>query len=325
MKKYFFITLIIILFLLLGVFIGIKLLSQDTNQSNADTNLTMTTLNSFIPQNINKVKITITSDGTENNNYSNIIYYLSDLNQINSFIDNYNQIEINETDKNNISDLLYEINFSGDTSSSLKVYSNNLLSINDENNFFEISNDSLEKITESTDVKYYLHDSNLEKPSSDSCYNAQSKVLSNLSESEISTLKNSVRNIHSLLEFGLTDRVKTLKDANNIYWEPDTVDEVFTQPNGVKFQSYGFWEYRDELQDLLKLNLNDNAKAIVNDILLHLQTGMDNHDLSECFEAHKILHDFDYWCINYPVSLNIEPADWGGLDCYYGLIENYNL
>lgn len=325
MKKYFFITLLIILFLLLGVFICIKLLSPDTNQSNADTNPTMTTLNSFIPQNINKVKVTITSDGTENNNYSNIIYYLSDLNQINSFIDNYNQIKINETDKNNISDLLYEINFSGDTSSSFKVYSNNLLSINDENNFFEISNDSLEKIAESIDVKYYLHDSNLEKPSSDSCYNAQAKVLSNLSESEISSLKNSVRNIHSLLEFRLIDRVKTLKDANNIYWEPETVNEVFTQPNGVKFQSYGFWEYRDELQDLLKLNLNDNAKTIVNDILLHLQSGMDNHDLSECFKAHKILHDFDYLCINYPVSLNIEPADWGGLDCYYGLIENYNL
>ena len=38
------------------------------------------------------------------------------------------------------------------------------------------------------------------------------------------------------------------------------------------------------------------------------------------FESHKIIHDYDYWAINYPVSLKIEPVDWGGVNTYFGNI-----
>lgn len=328
MKKFILILVLLILFLLIGVFIGKILISRDTNQSNVDTQTDISSLQGLIPQNVNKIKITISSDGTIDNNYNNIIYYLSDKAQIQTFIDIYNSLDIQQSTNSDTSELLYEITFVGDTNSTLKIYSNQLISVfyNDIENSFNITEDSLNKITESTDIKYYLHDSTLEKPSRDNCYNAQSLVLSNLTESEVSSLRSSIHNIHSILEFFLVDSINTLKDSNNIYWEPATVNEVFTQPNGTQFQSFGFWQYRDELKSLLNLNLNDKTKIIINEIILHLEYGMDNRDLSECFEAHKILHDIDYWCINYPISsFYAAPADWGGLDCYYGLIENYNL
>ena len=328
MKKVFIILVIIILFILLGIFIGKTLLIQNPQKVNSDATENIKRLQEFIPENVNKVKITITSDGTENNNYNDIIYYLTDKAQIQSFIDIYNSIELQEANNSNPTELLYEINFLGDTNSIFKVYSNQLISVlyNDIENFFNITEDSLNKITESTNIKYYLHDSTLEKPSSTDCYNAQSIVLSGLSESEISSLRTTLHNLHSSLEFYLVDRVSILKDANNIYWEPATVNEIFTQPDGTQFQSNGLWEYRDELKNILNLNINEKTKIIINDALKHLQNSIDNYDLSESFEAHKIIHDLDYWCIDYPIGdFKIEPTDWSGTDCYLGLIENYNL
>ena len=241
MKKFIWILVLLILFLLIGVFIGNILISHDTNQSNVDKQTDISSLQGLIPQNVNKIKITITSDGTIDNNYNNIVYYLSDKAQIQTFIDIYNSLNVQQSNNSDTSELLYEINFVGDTNSTFKIYSSQLISVfyNDIENFFNITEDSLNKITESTNIKYYLHDNSLEEPSSTDCYNAQSIVLSGLSESEISSLRTTLHNLHSSLEFYLVDRVSILKDANNIYWEPATVNEVFTQPDGTQFQSSG--------------------------------------------------------------------------------------
>lgn len=154
----------------------------------------------------------------------------------------------------------------------------------------------------------------------------QSSLLSNLDDNELVVLKKQIHNIHSSLEFHLVDRVNVLKDSNNIYWEVDSSSGVFVQPNGLRLQKYGFWEYRDQVKELNELKLNDKLHDILSSALNKIQTGIDNHDLSECFEAHKIIHDLDYWIVNYPISSSFAaPVDWGGLNCYYGLIENYNL
>lgn len=329
MKKFIIVLIVIILVLFLGIFIGKTLLSQNSNQSNIGTlSSESLTLGEFIPQDIKKIKITIISDGTENNNYNDVIYYLTDTTQIHSFIDVYNSINLQNSDNSNVSELLYEIDFNGDTSSNFKIYSNKLISVNYNNieNTFNLSNETFDKIAKSTNVKYYLHDSTLDIPSSTSCYNVQSMILSNLSQSEISSLRNDIRNIHFSLEFFLVDYINVLKDSNASFWEPATINETYIDANGTKVQSFGFWEDRDDLKHVLNPNINDRAKEIINDIILHLQYGMDNHDLSECFEAHKILHDFDYWCINYPAgNFSSKPIDWGGIHCYFGLLENYNL
>lgn len=330
MKKIYIYIFIVILFLLLGLLIGQFVVfhiskSQLSNMvSNNFTTKDIIEMNKYVPNNITKIKIS----KYDNSNETPFVCYVSDKGQIQNFINTFKNMELNSYDITDNISPLYIIDFLGDNTTTVVISSDKIgqLSTSDTSKFFKLSDEDFTSIEKLTDVKYYLHDSNLEKPSEDTCYNMQKLILSGLSDVEITTLKTEIHNIHSLLEFYLVDRVNILKDANSIYWEPATIDEIFTQPNGVKFQSYGFWQFRDSLQELLKLDLNDTTRNMIKDLIYKLQSGMNNHDLSECFEVHKILHDLDYWIISYPISsFTVAPADWGGIDCYYGLIEFYNL
>ena len=52
-----------------------------------------------------------------------------------------------------------------------------------------------------------------------------------------------------------------------------------------------------------------------------LKEGMDEHDIEKCFEAHKTIHDYDYWVFNMqPSNFKIEPIDWGGIEVYFGKV-----
>lgn len=292
--------------------------------SNNFTTKDIIEMNKYVPNNITKIKIS----KYDNSNETPFVCYVSDKGQIQNFINTFKNMELNSYDITDNISPLYIIDFLGDNTTTVVISSDKIgqLSTSDTSKFFKLSDEDFTSIEKLTDVKYYLHDSNLEKPSEDTCYNMQKLILSGLSDVEITTLKTEIHNIHSLLGFYLVDCVNILKDANSIYWEPATIDEIFTQPNGVKFQSYGFLQFRDSLQELLKLDLNDTTRNKIKDLIYKLQSGMNNHDLSECFEVHKILHDLDYWIISYPISsFTVAPADWGGIDCYYGLIEFYNL
>lgn len=328
-KVYIYITIIIIIFLF-GFLVGQFVVSYISNNEISDSAANVLTkenileMNNYLPNSVTKIKISKYDNSSE----VPFVCYVSDEKQIQKFIDTFNNINFNSY---NITDNilpLYTIDLLGNSTTTAIISSEKVgqLSTSDSSDFFKLSSEDFSNIQKLTDVKYYLHDSNIEKPSESTCYNMQKLVLSGLSDLEVTTFRTEIHNIHSLLEFYLVDFVNTLKDSNNIYWEPATIDEIFTQPNGLKFQSFGFWELRDSLQELLKLNSNETTRDIINDIVSKLQFGMDNHDLSECFEAHKLLHDFDYWVVGYPIgSFIAAPADWGGLDCYYGLIEFYNL
>lgn len=54
-----------------------------------------------------------------------------------------------------------------------------------------------------------------------------------------------------------------------------------------------------------------------------IREAVPNHDLSKFVELHKMLHDFDYWVINYPAYFPLTaPPDWGGITCYYGVLSD---
>ena len=258
------------------------------------------------------------------------ICYISDTNQLKNFTDKINSLTFEHSKTQpDTSTQIYKIEFSSDTgNTALTIYDKNLLTLENETTttVYSFSDTTFEEFKNLLDIKYYLHSSSLEKPSDEKIKSVQSSLLSNLDDNELVVLKKQIHNIHSSLEFHLVDRVNVLKDSNNIYWEVDSSSGVFVQPNGLRLQKYGFWEYRDQVKELNELKLNDKLHDILSSALNKIQTGIDNHDLSECFEAHKIIHDLDYWIVNYPISsFFAAPVDWGGLNCYYGLIENYNL
>lgn len=258
------------------------------------------------------------------------ICYISDTNQIKNFTNKINSLTFEHSKiQPDISTQIYKIEFSSDNgNTTLTIFDNNILTLKNNSSTiaYSFSNTTFTELKNLLDVKYYLHSSSLEKPNDEEIKKAQDSLLSGLNENELSILRNNIHNIHSSLEFHLVNRIDILKNANNIYWEVDSSSGVFVQPNGEKIQKSGFWEYRDQLKELNELTLNNKLHAILDSAINKIQNGIDNHDLSECFEAHKIVHDLDYWIVNYPVSsFYAAPVDWGGLDCYYGLIANYNL
>lgn len=253
------------------------------------------------------------------------VCYISDKNQLSNFVTKLNSIQILPDNIEKSSQELYKIELLSDNNTiTLDVFDNKVIELN--SSCYFLPDSSFSEIQSLIDVKYYLHFSNLEKPNDSEMKRANSSILSNLDENEKEILKKQIRIVHSALESHLANKVNPLKDSNNIYWEVDSSSGIFVQPNGLRLQKYGLWEYRDMLKELNELELNDKLHEIITDALTKLQYGIDNRDLSECFESHKILHDLDYWVVNYPLdSFYIAPTDWGGIDCYYGLIENYNI
>lgn len=81
-----------------------------------------------------------------------------------------------------------------------------------------------------------------------------------------------------------------------------------------------FLHVLDELAKIKEKIKEQNTKNDLQKAYGILEEGMRERNLEKCFEAHKIIHDYDYWCINTPVSLNYAPVDWSGVTTYFGKV-----
>lgn len=320
----------IILFIFLTCIISYVLFYHKSNLK-IDNNVNNTYENSVsidtrINNNPTKIKIGKLNEKDE----TPFVCFVSDeynITKLENFLNSIGTEELNFNDEFNP---IYDITFYGDFNIIISLSSDKIIQIEKENKntkrYYKVSDTTFNNIIDLLNIKYYLHQSNLPEPMPSICKNANKIILSGMSNTDIDILKRTIHNVHSSLEYHLVERVQIIKNANSIYWEPEIKNEIFTQPNGEKVQSSGLWEYRDSLQNIKELEINDDLKTIIEDVLFRLEQGMNNHDISECFEVHKILHDLDYWIINYPISsFKIAPADWSGINCYYRSIEKYSL
>lgn len=122
--------------------------------------------------------------------------------------------------------------------------------------------------------------------------------------------------------------VSYLKDKDSSYWVNYTevvrleVEVKPPLPNGEK--SYyvtdgGFSKILSEVKELSNEIKNQTAKSDIEKACKLLQEGITNHDVGKFFEAHEIIHDYDYWVINAPPSfVSFAPADWTGTHIYFG-------
>lgn len=122
--------------------------------------------------------------------------------------------------------------------------------------------------------------------------------------------------------------VSYLKDKDSSYWVNYTevvrleVEVNPPLPNGEK--SYyvtdgGFSKILSEVKELSNEIKNQTAKSDIEKACKLLQEGINNHDVGKFFEAHEIIHDYDYWVINAPPSfVSFAPADWTGTRTYFG-------
>ena len=129
--------------------------------------------------------------------------------------------------------------------------------------------------------------------------------------------------IHNKLEHLLLDTVSLLKDSNSPYWTNYTEKGVHEEPGQpeTKVESDGgFSNILERVQEIIKKLNNEQIKDDLQKSCKLLQEGIDNHDIAKFFEAHEIIHDYDYWVANSPLSLSYPAADWGGINVYFGKV-----
>ena len=193
----------------------------------------------------------------------------------------------------------------------------------------EISNNS-EQINEkelsseqenNENLRYYLHKSNLEIPNRNTRYIAQTKALQGLTEDRKEYIQENFRYDHVSLEWNLLGAVNVLKDKNSSYWDSYTKAGIYQSPDGTtSWESDGrFSKILENIENYTNELQNETAKNDLKNACKLLKDGIDSHDIGKFFEAHEIIHDYDYWIISVePSFVTFPPADWTGTRTYFG-------
>lgn len=176
--------------------------------------------------------------------------------------------------------------------------------------------------TKDTSTDYYLHRSNLVVPNKTQCAKAKEQFFEGVSEVSKEKIKTEIRDIHYHLEFLLVDTVSFLKDSNSPYWKMYSELGVHEEPNypNTKVESHGFANVLVELKEMEEKIENKQIKDDFEKSCKLIQYGIDNHDIGKIFEAHETIHDYDYWVANSPLSYITPPADWSGIQVYFGRV-----
>jgi hypothetical protein len=120
------------------------------------------------------------------------------------------------------------------------------------------------------------------------------------------------------------DSVVTLKEPDSVYWEKLELPEnkLFIDPfTGVTSFNKTYHTLIGYFDTCIKSTENDNLQKTVTAMKKDFENAVKNHDLGSIFTVHEVIHDWDYYVINYPISYSIEPPDWGGIDEYFGHLE----
>lgn len=342
MKKYLGLTIILILIVLLIITIFAKkektytsnnLIQVDNNISidyaiEISNELQSSKIKEYLPENIEEIII---------NNYLTtnpepITKNYTDKEQIYKFIKLTNNTYWTEEQENDRTDNreTKDIVIKGNNSETiLKLYAvsdtEGYVGIEKESNekIYRISKIIFQEISSFNEEKFYLHKSELETPSEDKCIEAQKKVFEGLTDKEIKEVKEKITNAHTTLEYLLLDAVRLLKEPTSPYWNIYITGEAMADFSSGEIFSFGetycFNYTLTTVQEAMKLIKNDTALNDLEEYCNKMTEGINNHDLSKCFEAHEILHDYDVWIIAYPKEdLKVAPPDWNGLKTYFG-------
>lgn len=175
-------------------------------------------------------------------------------------------------------------------------------------------------ISSSGEETYWLHKSDLKLPLKSSCLKAQKQVLDGLTDTQIKTVQDIIRDEHVRIEFELLDHVKILKSSSDPHWEFLERTGVISIPGEAVVDNQ--WAKSTILQKLNKVDSmiqDETTKSDFKRMKETLETAINTHNLHKLFAYHEMIHDYDYWVINYPAFYPTDPApDWGGIEAYFG-------
>lgn len=318
-------------------------------EKNDETGFTLTKENEIselLPKNITEITLTNYWSTLEEKPTSKI----QDLDKIKEFTDllyttSWTEVNIDDYPYTIIDDYIYtnleyEISFIGDTNCTFQMLqrgnrldSNNvyidygIVSINykDISKTYEINEKTYCNLISYTSEKYYLHESNLSLPNQEKCYLAQKQAFTSLSNTDKKYIQKKINEIHGGMEYKLLNSVLVLKEPSSKYWEIYTTEGIYEtyedrihKDKNIIQRDNGFTYYLEELPNIISIIKDKQTKNDLINCYNILQEGIDTHNVAKLFEAHKILHDYDYFVFNTPLQLKTAPADWTGVDIYFG-------
>jgi beta-lactamase regulating signal transducer with metallopeptidase domain len=144
----------------------------------------------------------------------------------------------------------------------------------------------------------------------------QNEMFSKLTEEDIAYIKNELSLIHQQLEkLIVQDDLGTEYDAQSIKWDLFICESQDGSYNG------------EEMINALNILKNMIDYSDIDDLLEQAVTALQRvqnlHDASSLMEAHGILHDLDYWFIQYlDTDYQYQPGDWDAVQLYYGTLDS---
>ena len=154
---------------------------------------------------------------------------------------------------------------------------------------------------------------------------ARDILLSNLSDEDKYTVTYGISCMHwwidNTLALNWIDRSYTSLMWNEIYYVASSYDNKEVRMGRNDYTGV------ECLQSLEKIKAIVNNKYFSLDIdktIVLMQSAIDLHDLETLYKFHQIIHDMDYWLLNYPIKpFRAAPEDWHGIYVYFGVLESY--
>lgn len=321
--------------------------NNDVNNSNSNINNTSGTeeneeleylistssIKDFIPENITSIEREsyITGD--------------KEVYQINNYADFW--IDILETNWQKTTDEVensyyYILNINGDKTCHIKIYKKFFANNNnstDIKGYAEVYDDTgktqryIVPVSLYNTIHYYtnedlnLYESDLPLPNEEDCYDVQENIFYGISDENKKTIQNNIRLIHSYLENII--KGQELNDPTSQEWEIETSETEITYQDLLGAQ---ILEYYGRLQDNYKtfvntinmLNESEGKRDLLEAANLYNEA-MNEHSVLKLYKSYKIIHDYDFFVMNYPPYWNLpEGHDYPGVDTYFGSVETLN-
>ena len=168
---------------------------------------------------------------------------------------------------------------------------------------------------------FWLHKSDLKPPEKSVCLQAQKLALKGLNDEQRKTVQDMVREEHVRIEYYLLDHVKSLKSPDAPYWEfLEHTGPIAIPGEEVVLNEWDKDTITANLKTVGDLIQNGAVKSDFEKMRKTLDDAVGAHDLHGLFSYHEMIHDYDYWVINYPAYYPDAPApDWGGIKTYFGI------
>lgn len=188
---------------------------------------------------------------------------------------------------------------------------------NGKSKIFEISESAYLNMRAFTTKKYYLHKSSIEAPSKALCLEVKERALDNLDKEKTDYISTKMRNVHYTIELLLIENVSFLKEPDSSCWELAITGNGQNVDNGA----FSFNGVMENIQEISITIEDEETKMVLKKLYEELKKACDNRDVEKIFKVHEVIHDYDYYAINYPAHYDLQPADWGGIGVYFGHLE----